>query len=283
MKHFICCFILLALMMAMTACGTPPQTEKVQNAENSADFPYAYGVFLGIDDDLTPCENYKTVVIDAQYFSAEEIRNLKADGHTVYSYLNVGALENFRSYYDDYCALGLGVYQNWDEEIWIDVSNPDWQSFILDKLAEELKAKGIDGYFVDNCDVYYEYSTDEIFSGLATIMEGLVDKGLDVIINSGNDFVDAYTANGGDWRSIITGINQETVFSSIDWEEDKFSTAAPEDHEFFCEYIETYGRLGADIYLLEYTTDDALIEEIDAYCARNGFAYYVSSTLELIG
>ena len=272
MKQWICFVLLFALLGATAACGGTAG-ERV--------FQYDYGVFLGIDKDLSPCEAYQTVVIDAQYFSEEEIGALKAAGHTVYSYLNVGSLEDFRDYYNEFSDLALGAYEHWEEEVWIDVSDAGWQDFILNDLAEELKEKGIDGYFVDNCDVYYEYPTDAIFGGLVTIMEGLIAKGRKVVVNSGNDFVDAYTANGGDWRGILTGINQETVFSAIDWDSGSFTTAAEEDHAFFRNYIETYGCLGAEIYLLEYTTDPVLIGEIAAYCAEHGFVYYISDSIEL--
>ncbi len=275
MKRIVSFIALFALLLPLAACGGRREGERV--------FEHEYGVFLGLDEDLSPCADYRTVVIDAQYFSAEEIGGLKADGHTVYSYLNVGSLEDFRCYYDEYSALGLGAYENWEEEIWIDVSDARWQAFLLDDLAEDLKAKGIDGCFVDNCDVYYEFPTGAIYEGLVTIMEGLVGKGLAVIINSGNDFVNAYTANGGDWRGILTGINQETVFSAIDWEDGTFTAAAEEDRAFFCEYVETYGSLGAEIYLLEYTSDETLIAQITAYCAAHGFSFYIADSIDLTG
>lgn len=275
--------LIIAFIMALTWRGTPGGTgSKCPSGDNSG-FRYSYGVFLGIDDDLSVCESFRTVVIDAQYFSAEEIRALKTEGHVVYSYINVGSLENFRGYYNKYKHLGLGVYEHWEDEIWIDVSSENWQRFIVEELAENLKSKGIDGFFADNCDVYYEYPTEDIFNGLKSIMEGLVNTGLDVIINSGNDFADEYAERGYDWENIFTGINQETVFSSILWNTGLFSTASEEDNEFFRNYIEKYGSQGADIYLLEYTHSKKLIKEIDTYCAENGFEYYISSSVELNG
>ena len=82
---------------------------------------------------------------------------------------------------------------------------------------------------------------------------------------------------------MITGINQETVFSAILWDSDSFGTAEEEDHENFCDYIERYSALGTDIYLLEYTTDKKLISQIDSYCKRKGFDYYISDSIELDG
>ena len=100
--------------------------------------------------------------------------------------------------------------------------------------------KSIDGFFVDNCDVYYVYPKKKIFKGLSVILEGLKAKGKAVIINSGNDFLDKYCSEGGNWRKIITGINQECVFSSINWDDNTFGEAKKEDQKFFRNYIEKY-------------------------------------------
>lgn len=244
-------------------------------------FHQSYGVFLGVNDDFESLSNYKTVVIDAQYFEKSEIRAFKEKDHKVYSYINIGSLEDFRDYYDEYSDLALGAYEHWDEEVWIDVSSEKWQEFIVGELMSSLVEKGIDGFFVDNCDVYYNYPTPEIMDGLTVMMSAMVDTGLDVIINGGDCYLDAYCESGGEWRDVITGINQETVFSKINWDDESFGRADAEDHEYFCDYIERYAALGADIYLLEYTTDSKLIREIDRYCVRYGYYYYVSDSVEL--
>lgn len=240
-----------------------------------------YGVFLSSSDDLSPYENYDTVVIDAQYYSREEIDDFKSKGHTVYSYLNVGSIETFRDYYDEYKNLSLGNYENWDEEYWIDVSNKKWQDFLIHKLVPYLLEKDIDGFFVDNCDVYYNYQQDHILDGLTVIMQFLISTGKPVIINGGDSYLDAYCSNRGQWSDVITGINQESVFSKILWDEDEFTAATGEDREYFQNYIERYAEKGADIYLLEYTCDGGLIKEIQKYCQKNGFKYYVSDSIEL--
>jgi hypothetical protein len=241
-----------------------------------------YGVFIGTDEDLDQFESFHTVVIDAQYFDADEILSFKNRGHKVYSYINIGSLEKFRNYYDEYKDLAIGKYENWDDEVWIDVSVKRWQDFVQLDLAPSLVSKGIDGFFVDNCDVYYQYPTDEILDGTAHIMLGLKDFGLEVIINGGDAFLDAYCDGYGSWNDIITGINQENVFSSICWNDGSFGRASDEDKEYFCGYLDRYADLGADIYILEYTNDDELIREIDAYCRDKGYQYYISKSIDLI-
>ena len=262
----LCSLILVLCLLAVASCNNAPE-------KNS------YGVFLSVTEDLSQLEDYETVVIDAQFYSAKEITEFKKAGHRVFSYINIGSLEDWRDYYDE--DLTLAPYENWDEERWIDVSRAEWQEIVIDELIPELLDKNIDGFFVDNCDVYYQFPTPEILDGLTVMMKAMVDSGKEVIINGGDTFLDAYCRKGGEWSDVITGINQESVFSKILWDEDKFGTADPEDHEYFTDYIERYAALGADIYLLEYTTNEELTADIKTYCNKNGFEYYISDSLEL--
>ena len=103
-KHYlhhrsICMVLALCLTLLLVGCTAKSQTAESQTAD--------YGVFLSVTEDLSALRDYKTVVIDAQYFSGAEIEAFRADGHTVYSYLNVGSLENFRDYYATYAPLAL--------------------------------------------------------------------------------------------------------------------------------------------------------------------------------
>ena len=136
----------LACLILLTGCGTKETSKS-----------FKYGVFIGSDADLDTYNDYETIVIDAQYYSAEQIKEYKEKGHTVFSYINIGSLENFRDYYAEYEDLTLGGYEHWSEEKWVDVSDDRWQEFVLKELAPSLAEKGIDGFFVDNCDVYYVY------------------------------------------------------------------------------------------------------------------------------
>lgn len=261
-------FLMILIGLSVTACGT-----KIRDTD--------YGVFLSISNDMESISDYDTVVIDAQYFSKEDIDAFRAEGHTVYSYINVGSIENFREYYPEYQNLTIGAYENWNEEFWIDVSDRRWQDFMMSDLIPSLIEKDVDGFFVDNCDVYYQYPSEDILNGLTNILRYLVSTGKTVIINGGDTYLDAYCQGGGRWDDVITGINQETVFSKILWEKNSFGTASQEDREYFQDYIERYAQKGAEIYLLEYTHDDRLIREIRKYCEKNGFNYYIADSIEL--
>lgn len=240
-----------------------------------------YGVFLSLGpSDMAKMAEYQTVVIDAQYFSKKDIAYLKAQGCTLYSYINIGSLENFRDYYNTYSELTLGNYENWEEEQWIDVSSAKWQKFLI-SIEKKLLDKGIDGFFVDNCDVYYEYPTEAIFEGITTILEHLMEYHKPVIINGGDTYIMRYQQFCGSLIHIMTGVNQETVWSKINFDTGRFSAQTKSERNYFQNYIEMCDSYGLDVYLLEYTTDNRLKQKIEKYCAKNKFQYYISDSIEL--
>ena len=159
------------------------------------------------------------------------------------------------------------------------------QDLILKDIAPALLEKGVDGFFADNCDVYWVHPEEQIPDGPAVIMKGLMQTGKKVIINGGDTFLDAWCEQKGPWNDVITGINQESVFSTIlrDEGDNVFGTAEGEDHEYFLSYITRYGDQGAEIFLLEYSKDSELIKAIRQFCEVHGYLYYVSDSIELDG
>jgi hypothetical protein len=242
-----------------------------------------YGVFIGLEpEDSSRLSGYDIVVIDAAYFTAEDIRKLHESGQTVYSYLNIGSVENFRDYYAEYEPLTLGEYEDWPEERWVDVFRPEWQRFVTGTLAASLSEKNVDGFFLDNADVYYEYKNENIYDGLVSIISGLGRYGLPLIVNGGDTFVTELLENGGPAAELITGVNQETVFTSIDFKNGGFGLQGVEDRRYYCGYLELCKEQGLQVYLTEYASDPDDVEpSIDAYCEENGFLYYISTSLEL--
>ncbi len=242
-----------------------------------------YGVFLSVDGAATDSlRGYELLVIDAQNFSKEELGRLKETNGAVYTYLNVGALESFREYYEKYSVLGLGAYENWEEEIWMDVSDKDWRSFVAGKLAGDLLDKGADGFFVDNLDVYYEYPGKPIYEGIVEILEALKEWGKPVIVNGGDVFIRDYMEREtSPIADLIRGVNQETVLTAILFSEGRLGRQEPDNTEYFKEYLQACRREGLAVYVLEYTKDKALEREVREYCERENFICYISDSIEL--
>lgn len=240
-----------------------------------------YGVFLNADaSSLEQLKKYDLIVIDAQYFTKSDIELLHQNGTKVYTYLNIGSIENFREYYTSYEKLTIGRYEHWDEEKWVDVADPDWQKFI-EQLSQELFEKGVDGFFIDNCDVYYYAPRESIFEGLTAILQNIMTFDKAVIINGGDTYVTEYSERYGAIDHIMTGVNQESVWSAIDFDKGTFYEQTKETRDYYCNYLEACQADGMDVYLLEYTTDKKLIQKIKKYCNEHDFHFYVSNSLEL--
>ena len=242
-----------------------------------------YGIFIGVDPDDLPedMKDYDIIVIDAQNFTRGQIQKFKNNGQKVYSYINAGSIEKTRSYYGKYADLTLDPYENWDEEYWVDVSSEKWQDFISYDLSQKLLDKDIDGFFVDNIDIYYQYPRPEIYNGLCNILNNLMDYDKPVIVNGGDVFVSEYISRNGNIKDILTGINQETVFSKINFDQETFEKNDEDTIEYFKKYIEECKSNGLDVYITEYTTDKKLIRQIKDYCKENGFHYYISDSIQL--
>ena len=76
-------------------------SSKSTDQSNNASLETNYGVFLGLDHNsgLDKLYSYKLVVIDLQEFDKSDVDKLHSRGIKVYSYLNVGSVEEYRSYY----------------------------------------------------------------------------------------------------------------------------------------------------------------------------------------
>ncbi len=113
-------------------------------------------------------------------------------------------------------------------------------------------------------------------------MEQLNKYDVDIIINGGNDFVLRLILDGK--SGLIDGVNQEGVFSSIeDYDNDVFAKQDKDETEYFVQYLNMAQKAGLDVYLLEYTTDSGLAKEVETYCGREGFRYYISCSVGLDG
>ena len=242
----------------------------------------SYAVLLGIDPEQASClSRYKTVVIDAQYFTKDEVASVQKSGTKVYTYLNIGSVETFREGYDSLKGLTLAPYDNWPDEFWVDVSKPEWQKFVSDE-AKSLAEKGVDGFFLDNADVYYFYPTDAIFNGLNAILTDLAQYRKPVLINGGDVFVSRAVLDAKAPNAVITGVNQECVFTNIDFDAGTLILQDAETSSYYQEYLARCKSAGLTVYLTEYAkSSDSIVRTIDSFCKERGYLYYVSPSINL--
>jgi hypothetical protein len=82
----------------------------------------------------------------------------------------------------------------------------------------------------------------------------------------------------------ITGVNQECVFTSIDFSRGTLITQDAENTRYYLEYLSRCNAAGLSVCLTEYAPKGSDIEEtIRDYCDKNGFLYYLSNSVNLDG
>lgn len=139
----------------------------------------------------------------------------------------------------------------------------------------------MDGFFIDNCDVYCYAKTKKNFVGLVKILRNIKSLKKEVIINGGDVFVKKYKSQYGTMKSIMTAVNQESVWSRILFNKNTFGKQPKDVHKYFSNYVKLCKKDGMRVYLLEYTKDKKLISKIKKYCNNNKFKYYISDSIEL--
>lgn len=240
-----------------------------------------YGIFLGVEkENLKKIKNYDLIVVDADNLDKDDIKSLKKQGNNkIFSYINIGSVEKFREYYNDFKNLTLEDYENWEDEKWVDVTNKKWKKHIAN-LSKEFKFKGIDGFFADNTDVYYHYKDPKVYSSLLEILTDIKKTGLPCIVNGGDTFI-SKAISENTLKDLVYGINQETVLTKIDFKNNAFYTSSKDTREYFEKYLKKCKDFGLKIYLTEYTRDEKIKNKIRDFCKKNRYNCYISSTIEL--
>ena len=162
-----------------------------------------YKVFLtssskakGLKKVTKPC----TVVIEPDDFKKEQVASLKSKGYRVLGYLNVGAIEDTRSYYNQlkpYRIMKDGKpYQleDWPHEWWIDLRRTKVRDFIVNR-AKEVQKVGCDGWWCDNIDIYEYNSGSAMFQAVASVLRRIKALGGYVMLNGGYKWLQEYMDN----------------------------------------------------------------------------------------
>ena len=273
MKKWCCLLGLILLVVSMVLLirqfSTPQQD---------------YGVFIGMEKkDLQQLtKSYQTMVLDATNLDKSDIKQLHSESQQIFAYLNVGALETSNSFYQDFKDLTFKPYDNWPDEYWLDVTDSAWQDFLVHKLAQILKDKGVDGLFLDNLDVYDHDQRPEVYASLVQLLKEFQTMNLPVIINGGSTFVSQFLAEDPQLaRQLIYAVNQESVFLAYDFDADKPVQQTAEAEDFYLDYLNNLSQTGIQVFLIEYGADSYQADKILKQCQELDYSLYLAPSILL--
>lgn len=236
---------------------------------------------------LSACKRNDLAVIDTEGHE-KAVREAVRRGVWVYGYLNIGALEKERPYYEKLKHLRLARYDGWSGEYWIDPTDKAWQDHVI-SLAKQIKATGAIGLYLDNTDIYYmlaereiskQYSRNLPTAGLVyTALEYMILKinalGLIVMPNGGDVFVRKFIKAH---PNVIKTVNQEGVLY-----QDKKRQSA-EDTEYYTDYLDWCRKKGIFTRGIEYPKTKAQAVHAQLYYKKHKWqGIYISWHKDLRG
>lgn len=242
-----------------------------------------YQVFLTTKVNVSKIKKGSGIlVIEPDDYTNNEIKALKIKGYKVLAYLSVGTIEKERDWFKTYSKYKMRQLDNWPSEYYVNITKTEWKTFLI-KRAVTLMQRGFSGLWLDNLDIYSEYKTKKMYTACYGIIKTLkmYTRGY-IMINGGSEFLDdtldkKYTLN------ILDGYTQEEVFSKIvDYSgKGTFNKQEKEDKKFYKTLIKKLVKNEIDCFLLEYTREKSLKNDIKTWCENNKVNYYISEDVNL--
>lgn len=232
------------------------------------------------DDSIEALRQFDLIDIDAESgagnYTAKEIDALKANGKIVVSYLNIGAIETFRSYWRPGQVYKLDSYGGWPDEYWTDASQPGWQDLIISE-AGKLLTQGVDGFYLDNLDVADKYGDrPELRRGVVTILERLRKTYPKAIMIAQNGLF-LQNDQGGDGKRVyeyVDGWAQEEVFTTY---EGGYRKVAQEQTDAYVAALKELQGKGLTTFCLDYADSVPLRNYARAEALKIGCRSYVGT------
>lgn len=215
---------------------------------------------------------FKLIVIDADpgtgtpAFSAAQIAALKANGAKVLSYLNFGACEKSRTYWNTVpsgfvscganSAAQISKYQGY-QEYWMNPANADYQNLIVNYVAPRLAATGVDGFMLDNFEIVGHGANSSTAACDAACAQGGLDlvkqlrdrfPNLALVPNAAPVQAISGTTGGVSFPWLIDGVIAEQVFLP------STSTSVVQQLKSWQSTEQNLGRSGFFVGSLDYTS-----------------------------
>lgn len=225
------------------------------------------------------------LAIEPEDYTKAEIAALKDAGATVIGYLSVGSVSDERNCDKEMLkSYALDPLPNWPHEKYLDVRRTAAREFLV-KRAKEIKEMGIDGWWLDNLDVYEEYKSDAMFNAIMTVLTSIKALGGYVMVNGGMKYLQkAMNADSGHVGiGNIDGVTQEEVFSLITNYSGSgvFGTQSSKESSEYQSHMKRVIRHKMQAFLLEYTKDNTLKFKISAFCTTTGAIACISGDVNL--
>ncbi len=246
--------------------------------------PHCVMVYYGDKDiPLDVLHAYNIVITNPDAKFVKKTRMLFYEKHLpkFIGYLSVGELDEGNHFYNELKSFVIGKNKMWHSKI-LDVTNKNYQKFLVDKEAKYILKQGFDGFFLDTLNSYKliipKKDWKSYQAAIVNIIKALREKYPNklIIVNRGFSVFSSI-------KPYINGVLVESLFKGINAKKEYVSTSQNTTSELL-NTLSNIKDSGVPVIVLDYTNnkEEALkdINRIKSY----GFIPYVSNyNLDKVG
>jgi polysaccharide biosynthesis protein PelA len=233
--------VILCLVMntPCTARGASPEQQK----------PLSVAIYYASNPPLDELKAFDIAVIDPS--SGLTPAKYGTGPSQLFAYVSVGEAESGRNYFKLFeDAWLIGENRVWKSKV-VDVSNPVWRQFFLDKVIEPLWQSGYRGFFLDTMDSYQLAAKKEDFSrmeaGLAETVRAIKDRHPEarLILNRGFEIFDQV-------KDITFAVAAESLYQNFNPVTGIYGVVPQGDREWLLGKLNAVKNTGVPVIAIDY-------------------------------
>jgi len=240
--------------------------------------PILWSCYYGESNEVFLSDKFKLIILEP-----DNPLMIPQKTDTVFiGYISLGEAEEFRWYWKKIKDEDFVLEENpdWEGDYYVDIRNPLWQKYVIEKIIPEILRKGFDGLFLDTIDMaeYLEDVDPDKYAGCVDSMVEMIKKirmnypDIYLISNNGMILLDKI-------KGYIDFALVEDLYTSYDFDKNKYRLQTPQITMEMFEIMNDFSKkTGVPVLTLDYLdpVDKKGIMKIMRKSRADGFYPYVA-------
>ena len=272
-KRYLARFLSIGLLVSLPALA-------LANDKNIA-------IYYASNPPVEMLSKFERVIVEADNIKPDELAQISKDGSNVFAYASIGEVSPTRTWYSKVKKEWiLGKNVAWDSDV-MDLSNPEWQDFLLSEVINPLWASGYRGLFLDTLDSFKLFAltaekqaiqTAALQSFLKRVKKHYPE--IKLIANRGFEIIPHIAKQ-------LDAVAAESLYASWDNIHKKYTETSESDQKWLLSHLKSIqSEHHLDIIIIDYVPPKkrAYAQNIAKKIQEQGFIPWVSTpALNYIG
>jgi uncharacterized protein (TIGR01370 family) len=217
-------------------------------------------------------KGFNHLITESAMFSKKDIELLKENNGTVYGYISLGEVSDYRYYYERVKPYTFGKNAIWDS-YYLDLSEKEVHDALIDFLQKQYK-KGIRNFFFDTIDTYGEWGPGKHLSeDLVVLMQRIRITFPDAVLiqNSGIDLLPRT-------HDLVDMVAIESIITNYDFDKNEYrlrDKAGRREKLLMLDQVKKEYEL--PVMLIEYTDSEEDRARIEKLAKATGHYYFIGN------